>query len=173
MPAAVDPLELASALHVDGQLDRAETLYRQVLAERPRELVARSNLIALLRDRQRWDEAETLMRESVALFPDDAGLAMRLASHVLAAGRYEEGWALYEARRRGPVDPPTLPFPEWDGGPVGTLLVWPERNPADILQFARFLPELQRRGVEPTLLCPPPLADLLEGAGLRVVAAAP
>src|SRR3954469_4001833 len=173
MQTAADPMELASALHLLGRVEAAETAYRQILAERPDHRAARKNLIDLLSVEERWDAAEAVLREGVSLFPADQDMKFRLAISVLARGDYAEGFALYEGRRGAAasngVIPPMLSLAEWDGGPVERLLVWPEQGFGHLIQFARLLPELEKRGIAPTLLAPPEVARLFAAAGLNVV----
>ncbi|HEX2559500.1 hypothetical protein [Phenylobacterium sp.] len=92
---------------------------------------------------------------------------------LLADGRLEEGFALYEGRFTRPerrVEKPALSFPEWGGERVGSLLVWPEQGFGDQILHARWIGELARRGVEVTLLCPPPLIRLFDQLPARMLA---
>jgi hypothetical protein len=170
MQTAADPMELASALHVVGRIEDAEAAYRRILADAPDHRAARRNLIDLLNSEDRWGSAEALLREGAILFPADQELKFRLARSLLAGGDYAQGWPLYEARRGAVgVAPPVLSIPEWTGEAVNRLILWPEQGFGDMIQFARFLPELERRGVIATLLCPPELARLFAEAGLNIV----
>lgn len=171
MTTDVAPLELASALHVAGRLEEALPLYRQAIAAAPEVRVAHTNFVQLLHALRRWDELEAALRAALELWPDDAALMARLGGLVLATGRYEEGFQLYESRRLGPqaINIPPLGAPEWDGAPVGELLVWLEQGLGDTLQFARFVPLAARRARNTTFVCQQPLARLLAGAGLNVV----
>ncbi|HEV7386185.1 MAG TPA: tetratricopeptide repeat protein, partial [Phenylobacterium sp.] len=173
MPTAADPMELASALHLLGRVEEAQAAYRQILEHRPDHRAARKNLIDLLSVEERWDAAEAVIREGAILFPADQDMQFRLAISVLARGDFAQGWQLYEGRRGAAasngVIPPMLSLREWDGGPVERLLVWPEQGFGDLIQFARLLPQLERRGIAPTLLAPPEVARLFAAAGLNVV----
>jgi hypothetical protein len=166
-------LRSAHAAFADGRLEEAEALYRAMLAAYSYPRVASDKLLELLTGQARWADVEAAVRDALARWPDDAALKLRLAKLLLADGRYAEGWPLYEARRGDPVlggAAPNLPsLPEWDGGAVQRLLVWPERGFGDTLQFARLLPELERRGVRASLASVPALAGLLGEAGVDVV----
>lgn len=169
------PFETAFAHHLAGRLWDAEALYRLLIAQKGAEApAARNNLLGLLRDAARWPEYEAELRAALADEPRNARFAYLLGCHLLAEGRWAEGWPLYEARRAlGGAVAPALPIPEWDGGLLERLLVWPEQGFGDMIQFARYLPVLARRGVQATLLCQPPLARLFRRAGLEAVAATP
>ncbi len=81
---------------------------------------------------------------------------------LLLAGNFEEGWNDYESR----IDVPALAHrrygkPRWNGEPLGgkRLLVVAEQGYGDMIQFARYLPMLNRFG-GPVLFEVP--ADLID-----------
>lgn len=94
---------------------------------------------------------------------------------LLAAGNYALGLSLMEANRygrgRSPIVKPTLSFPEWDGAPVGSLLVVPDQGLGDQIQYARFIPELLRRAERVTLLANRAVAPLFHQLGCQVMIA--
>lgn len=148
--------------HQRGELDEARRLYEQTVA------VATHNL-AVLRDQAGEHAAgRELYREALAIDPSRDESAYALALSLLREGRYAEAWPLHE-RRRGlarlglPKIPPH--WPEWRGEPLNgvRLAVLGEQGFGDHIQFARFLPLLERQGAQVRLVCREELAPLLGG----------
>jgi len=134
--------EEAAALQRQGDLDGAIARYRRCLELDPALALARHNLCIAL----------------------------------LASGRLEEGFSLYDLRfeaGRQVVPRPRLSFPEWTGEPLEgrSILVWPEQGFGDHIMFARFVPELVRRGARVSMLVAPPLARLFQGLPATLIVA--
>lgn len=160
-------LDAALAAHRSGDFDGAEALYAAAKAEEPWR--AAHNLGILHSSLGRLGRAEQAFREALVARPDNPESRYSLAHVLLAAGRWGEGWPLYEARRELarleiPGGPPGVP--EWRGEPVGArrLLVIGEQGFGDQLMFARFLPQIAATGARVSYLCRPRLARLIAGA---------
>lgn len=163
-PSAID---VAYTLHTQGRTAEAEIHYKTLVvteSQTPDGMSARNNLLAILRDQGRLDEADDLIRDALEVAPGDPQWSLRLATSLLQKGDFAAAWPLYEQRIPLSRDWPMLsrlPSPQWGGGKIKSLLVWPEQDFGDVILFSRYLPMLRDYGISVTLACPPALVSLL------------
>jgi tetratricopeptide (TPR) repeat protein len=152
------------------RLPEAEAAYRQALAIRPDYTEGYINLGTVLYDLKCVPEAEAAYRHALTLRPKHADAELNLAGLLLAAGRFSEGWRLYEARydkanaHRNAFSP-NVSCPQWRGESLEgkSLLVWHEQGYGDMIQFGRYLSLLKAQGATHiTLACPTELRRLFE-----------
>ena len=164
--AVIGLTQQAIRLREQGDPRGALAVAEQAVAADPDDPAAGHALGALLTYFGRLAEGEARLRAVAERAPERAETRYVLGLNLLLQGRHREGWPYYQARRQmtGIKDgaPKGLPFPRWDGEPIEgkRLVLFPEQGYGDQIQFARFLPELVRRGAQVTLLAPPPLVRL-------------
>ncbi|HXJ02835.1 MAG TPA: FkbM family methyltransferase, partial [Micropepsaceae bacterium] len=115
---------------------------------------------------KRLDDALTSYDQALALKSDfaDAYYGRGLAGLVI--GRYREAWPDHEWRwktRGFPSRPPKFNAPVWQGENLTgrRIVVFAEQGMGDVIQFARYLPLLVRRGAAVTFFSPAGLVRLL------------
>jgi len=156
----------AEKLRAEGRPTDALAAVEQAVATDPSSVNAAYMHGMFLSHFGRLTEAEVVLRRVVEAAPDLPNARYALGTNLLAQGRFLEGWPLYEARieREGLDDgfPRDFPFPRWRGEKLKgkRIAVFPEQGLGDQIQFARFIPMLQRLGATVTLLAAPPLAEL-------------
>lgn len=117
-------------------------------------------------------EAKAQLHRALALQPGFALAEVDLALALLQEGRLEEGWRMYEKRWNDTsrMQRPAffVPEREWKGPteqPLdGTILVYAEQGLGDVLQFARYIPMLQKDGGTVRCVVQPELVSLLEAS---------
>ena len=116
---------------------------------------AGTNLAIILKDLGRHEESARIMEEAYWLNPDDHYTRMGYGEALLRAGLWKEAWPIYDnARMTQQAAAQELGLShevkEWQGEdlPEGhRLLVINEGGAGDRLSYARWLPELTKRGI--------------------------
>ena len=167
---------LGKAFKDQGKMDAAIASYRKALALRPDSQELLLNLAAALSETGDLQTAIELAREAVSLDPDDASGHLGLAIWLFLSGDYGNGWNEYEWRHKAKYGSPPLaypPVPQWHGKnlPSGdTLMLVSEGGLGDTLQFMRYVPYLNKLGMDVAFCAQPKLHDLIlsSGIGTRV-----
>ena len=121
-------------------------------------------------------QAEAIWRRLLAHHPGLVNARDNLCLSLLAQGKYEEGFPLYDVRferPQGRVAKPGLSFPEWRGQPLEgrSILVWFEQGLGDQIMHARFARALADRGARVSMLVEPPLVRLFRHLPVEVIEA--
>jgi tetratricopeptide (TPR) repeat protein len=153
---------LAHVLRELGDLDAAIALLEQEAAEAPGDDRALAQLARTWGQRSGSEAAIAFYRSAIERFPRSPLLRYGLARLLLARGAWREGWTEYLWRDLiVRTDPP----PDWETLPGelsdARIRLIGEQGLGDVLFFARFAPELKRRGAWLGLECHPKLVPLL------------
>jgi tetratricopeptide (TPR) repeat protein len=173
-PAAAQILNTrAIALaHLDRPEEAADN-FAAAIASDPNDLEALENAANTARTLQRYPEALRLFDQALALQPDGAQLRLSKGLLLLTLGDYASGWPLHEARlevaqlRPGQKAGESPRLPELAALAGRTVLVYAEQGLGDTLQFCRYIPLLEERGVRVVLAVQPALRLLLRSLAAR------
>jgi tetratricopeptide (TPR) repeat protein len=129
-------------------------------------------------DLGRLEEALDAFRRAMSLEPRYAEAHWNASLCLLRMGRFREGWALFEWRKRLPVPlgARALPQPLWTGAEAlagRSLYIHAEQGFGDTLQFARYVPLTAARGANVQFAVPRQLLGLLRNLdpAVRILAA--
>jgi FkbM family methyltransferase len=155
-----------------GQGRRAEALvfYQQTVQHAPHNFYSHHNIGMLMRWEKRFEESEVAFKRMMAINPSFSEGRMNYGALLLALGRYEEGWTLFESRylvaeAETPRMSHNAPFPRWTGESLEdkSIIILREQGYGDEIMFARFVPTLKARGAaRVTILCQPAVKTLLQ-----------
>ena len=156
---------LANVLREVGHLDEAEELHGQAMKQKPGDSGLIYNAGVIQRDMGRPKEALALFEQALKLDPDNRDIKWDRALAMLQGGDYANGLPAYEARwGLDRARKKKFPMPLWDGSSLEgrNVFITDEQGFGDVLQFARFIPELKKRGAGKVVLeCQPELMRLL------------
>jgi tetratricopeptide (TPR) repeat protein len=142
----------------------AEEILRRVIYERPDHIRAHINLGAALKEQGKYDAAIERLQKAIAAHPASAEAHWNYGLTLLSLNKFEEGWSEYEWRTALPGFAMQHPgTPQWQGEPLEgrVLLVHAEQGLGDTIQFARYLPLLQKLDGRVLFACTPRLHKLL------------
>ena len=155
------------------RLNEALASYDRALAIKPDYAEAFNNRGNTLQELKRLDEALASYDRALAIKPDYADALNNRGITRLLSGHFQEGWVDYEWRwqtKDFSTRRPKLDAPDWQGEDIAgrSILVFTEQGMGDVIQFARFLPLLARRGAKVTFGPPANLIRLLRPLGTQI-----
>ncbi len=162
---------LGVALHRLSRYEEACAAFDAALDLAPGAVAAHYNLGCALADLGRHSQAVEQLAHATAREPDHVSARWNSASSLLALGRFDAGWSEYEWRFKSPgvldqIGRRQFSAPRWDGSPLdgGRVFIHCEQGVGDVIQMARYLPQIVERGGRPVLECQPELVRLLAGS---------
>jgi len=157
----------------------ARAAYAEVLRLDPGHADSHNNLGGLCLAENRPEASLAHYRQALRHNSQHEEARWNMALAQLSLGDWDSGWKGYEERLRQKNFPAReFTQPRWTGENRSgeTILVWAEQGLGDTIQFARYLPLLQARGLDVVFECPPRLAPLLrrlEGSGAVIAKGEP
>ncbi|WP_293379697.1 hypothetical protein [Phenylobacterium sp.] len=157
-----EQFETAVAAHRAGQLAEAEDVYRRLIAQAPDLAAAHHNLVALLREQQRFEDLPQAYDGLIGVEPQDETQYLRAVAR-LRLGLYAEAWPGWELRPSKAPSAPRGGVAEWRGEALDgkRILIWEEQGFGDQIQMARYILLLQARGATVQYACRDPLRRLI------------
>ncbi|HVM32658.1 MAG TPA: tetratricopeptide repeat protein [bacterium] len=154
-----------NALRALGRPGEALADYDRALALRPGHPDSLNNRGIALQELGRVSEALAEYDKAIAGRPDFAFAYWNKSQALLLDGRFEEGWRLFEWRWKSATKEEARAFdrPLWLGGQSlagKTILIWAEQGMGDILQYARYVPLLEKEGARVFFEVPAALLSL-------------
>jgi tetratricopeptide (TPR) repeat protein len=168
-PTAERLSDLSEIDRLGGRLDDALVHAERAVALRPDLPFGHRAVGKALLALGRIDKAIAALSEAVGLAPTDPELLLDEAEALLVAGDYRRGFARFEVRwQAAEFLPRRFDVPRWSGEDIGgrTLLVHGEQALGAQIAFARFLPELTRRGARLVIEVRPALVELFRSLDL-------
>ncbi len=155
---------LGVALQQQDKLIDAEQTLHQGLTINDKVPELANNMGNVLRMQNRLDEAMYWFDRAIELRPGFAEAHKNRGLTLLLMGKLQEAWAEYEWRWKVDLKPRQYPKSLWNGVVKSgqRLFVYTEQGFGDTLQFMRFLPVLQKSGMQILFEPQPELRSLLE-----------
>jgi tetratricopeptide (TPR) repeat protein len=166
-----------TALRDLGKLKEAEHSFQKAIEIDPNSAIAFVSLGTMKQDFGKIEESVADYDKALSLAPKSVDAKWNKALALLALGRYDEGWALYECGLGHRAFRGAVPVRgrAWDGREdlAGkTILIWSEQGLGDAMQFVRYADLCKQRGAKVIVQTYPPLLSLFENTSFidKVVA---
>jgi len=165
---------LGVALHRTGAVEEAVAAYYRALEIDPVNVRAQSNLGAAHMDRNETALAIAAYERALSRSRYHPKIRTNLAFAQMLQGDLLAGWRNYESRwaAGARVKGRTFPTPAWLGGRSlagRSILLGSEQGLGDMMQFARFVPEVVRLGARVHLEAEPGLRRLFASSFPEVI----
>jgi tetratricopeptide (TPR) repeat protein len=156
-----------TVLQESRRFDDALVSLERAIALQPDHAEAYNNRGLVLQELGRPDEAIASFDRTIGLKPNDAEAYVNKSFSLLQLGRFEQGWRLYEWRKKlaQPFGDRSFAKPLWLGSADianRTVFVHWEQGLGDTIQYARFAQLLSGRGANVVMSVQEPLFRLFK-----------
>jgi FKBP-type peptidyl-prolyl cis-trans isomerase 2 len=159
-------LNLGIALKETGQYDEAEKYLERALQLKPEYEIAYYNRGNIAYFNGKFEEARQFYQKALSINPEYADAHWKMALIDLLFGKYSEGWKGYEWRWRleGLDLKQDISLPVWEGADITgkRLIIIAEQDFGDMIQFVRYIPMVNEKGIQVFLQCQKELIPLLQ-----------
>ena len=155
---------LGNVLREQGNVRNAMAVFSQAVRESPGSSEIIHNMGLAARDAGDMELTVGCLESATSIKDDNAAAHLDLGLTMLALGNYERGFRELEWRRKLPAYATRdVEAPEWDGKDLGgkTILILGEGSSGDVLQFARYIPQVKKRGGNVIVECHAALARIM------------
>lgn len=161
---------LANAWYSVNSPERAVTLFERAISLDPAYTAGYANLGSTCRELGEVTRAIRAYTQATHIRPDRPEPQWNLATTLLLAGDFERGLPAFEWRKSLPehLHRSNRGNPWRAGADIAgkIVAVHEEQGLGDLIQFARFLPEVRKRGARSVLVCSERIAPLLRESAL-------
>jgi len=159
---------LGNALKKQGDLNGAIASFQQALKLKPSYLEAHINLGNALHEQGDLIAGIECFENALKLKPSYPEAHWNLSLVQLLSGNYAAGWANYDWRHKKKNAQPSTQ--QWQGEDLRAeeqLLVISEQGLGDTIQFMRYIPYLQQKGIDVSFCPQKELHLLIKAAGIH------
>ncbi|MFL0753689.1 MAG: tetratricopeptide repeat protein [Prochlorococcus sp.] len=161
-------INLGTALKENGDLNGAIASFQQALKLKPSYLEAHINLGNALHEQGDLIAGIVCFENALKLKPSYPEAHWNLSLVQLLSGNYAAGWANYDWRHKKKNAQPSTQ--QWQGEDLRAeeqLLVISEQGLGDTIQFMRYIPYLQQKGIDVSFCPQKELHLLIKAAGIH------
>ena len=161
-------INLGTALKENGDLNGAIASFQQALKLKPSYLEAHINLGNALHEQGDLIAGIECFENALKLKPSYPEAHWNLSLVQLLSGNYAAGWANYDWRHKKKNAQPSTQ--QWQGEDLRAeeqLLVISEQGLGDTIQFMRYIPYLQQKGIDVSFCPQKELHLLIKAAGIH------
>lgn len=145
-----------------GEYAAAKKIFDEVLAKNNDSILGWHGYGVLSLVSQHPDYAAKCFKECIRLEPANGSHKFDYACSITQAGKWKEGFELYECRKQWKPEREFSQFLPWTGEHGKKIYVWCEQGIGDSIQYSRYLSWLVNISAQVTFAVPPDLYELFK-----------